>query len=340
MTVCFYLRYQTKFGQSLFVSGDIDVLGNDKAENAFALSYFNNDFWMGKIKILPNQNFTEIRYRYTIREEGNTDIVDADNDRIIDLSGYLGKEIVLIDTWNAGSNINNVFYTKPFLKVLHRQPYTVPKIKEPKFFTHQFKVKVPLLTSDEWVCITGSGTMFKNWDVKTLLPLKQLDNWYSLKIKFNKDDFPLRYKYGIYNSKTKTFTYEEGSDRVLFAEPAKDQKIILHDGFIQLQKIWRGAGLAIPVFSLRSKNGFGTGEFNDIKLLVDWAKQTGLKLLQFLPVNDTTATSTAKDSYPYSAISAFALHPIYINIDKVASGHYASLIRPFYKVAMAFLSSF
>ncbi|MEJ7675424.1 MAG: 4-alpha-glucanotransferase [Chitinophagaceae bacterium] len=257
--------------------------------------------------------------------------MDADKDRVINLLDYLGKEIVLIDTWNAESNINNVFYTKPFSQVLHRQTYKVSKIKEPRFYTHHFKVKTPLLTSDEWVCITGSGAMFKNWDVKKLLPLKQLDNWYSLKIKFNKDDFPLRYKYGIYNSKSKTFTYEEGTDRVLFAEPVKDQKIVLHDGFIQLQKIWRGAGLAIPVFSLRSKNGFGTGEFNDIKLLVDWAKQTGLKLLQFLPVNDTTATNTAKDSYPYSAISAFALHPIYINIDTVASGHYASLISPLNK---------
>ncbi len=61
MTVCFYLRYQTKLGQSLFVSGDIDALGNENAENAFALSYFNNDFWMGKIKIPPNENITKLR---------------------------------------------------------------------------------------------------------------------------------------------------------------------------------------------------------------------------------------------------------------------------------------
>ncbi|MEI9807671.1 MAG: 4-alpha-glucanotransferase [Bacteroidota bacterium] len=62
-----------------------------------------------------------------------------------------------------------------------------------------------------------------------------------------------------------------------------------------------------PVFSLRSKNSFGVGEFADLKLLVDWAKETGLKLIQILPVNDTTATNTWIDSYPYAAISAFAL---------------------------------
>ena len=76
----------------------------------------------------------------------------------------------------------------------------------------------------------------------------------------------------------------------------------------------RGAGVAIPVFSLRSNNSFGVGEFTDIKLLVDWAKSTGLKLIQILPVNDTTATHTWTDSYPYSAISAFALHPMYLNL--------------------------
>ncbi|MEO8404316.1 MAG: 4-alpha-glucanotransferase [Chitinophagaceae bacterium] len=81
---------------------------------------------------------------------------------------------------------------------------------------------------------------------------------------------------------------------------------------------WKGAGIAIPVFSLRSKKSFGVGEFCDIKLLVDWVKDTGLKLIQLLPINDTIATNTWLDSYPYAAISAFALHPLYINLATVA----------------------
>jgi 4-alpha-glucanotransferase len=77
---------------------------------------------------------------------------------------------------------------------------------------------------------------------------------------------------------------------------------------------------------LRSKNGFGVGEFADLKLLVDWAKNTGLKLIQLLPVNDTTATHTFTDSYPYASISAFALHPMYINLQKVAGKKHSSKI--------------
>ena len=46
--------------------------------------------------------------------------------------------------------------------------------------------------------------------------------------------------------------------------------------------VWTAAGTAIPVFSLRSENGFGVGEFNDLKLLVDWAAATVQKVFQLL----------------------------------------------------------
>lgn len=325
MVIHFYLRYHTHFGQTLFVSGNIDALGNDKTADAFALSYLNDEFWYGTIETGKKEE--EINYKYILCEEGSVDILDADKDRAIDLSAYKAKEITFIDTWNSEATTENVFYTKPFEQVLLPGKHKTPKLRTSKFYTHEFKVKAPLLNADEWICITGTGKMFKNWDIKNLLPLKAEDNWYSIKINLSKEGFPLRYKYGIYNTKEKAFRYEEGSNRMLQAEPVKKQVTIFHDGFIHLQRRWKGAGVAIPVFSLRSKKGFGTGEFTDIKLLVDWAKQAGLKLLQFLPVNDTTATHSAKDSYPYAAISAFALHPIYINLEAVAGAQNSSLLK-------------
>lgn len=77
---------------------------------------------------------------------------------------------------------------------------------------------------------------------------------------------------------------------------------------------WRGAGVAIPVFSLRSEKDFGIGEFSDLRLIVDWAVANGMSIIQLLPVNDTTRKGEWKDSYPYSPISSFALHPLYINL--------------------------
>ena len=325
MTIFFYLRYKTRFGQSLYVSGNHELLGNDKPLAGFTLSYLNEEFWFGSIEI-PGKDPGVITYRYILREEGSIDIFDADKDRSLDPGNYKANEIILIDTWNAEADIGNTFYTKPFQQVLLPQKNKIPKLKEPKFYTHEFRVKAPLLGSDELICVTGSGNMFKSWDPEKLLPLKPNGKWFSIKINLRKEQFPIKYKYGIYNTKNKTFVYEEGVDRVLPAEVDKKQVVILHDGFVRLKTIWKGAGIAIPIFSLRSRKSFGTGEFSDIKMLVDWAKQCGIKLLQFLPVNDTTATWSAKDSYPYAAISAFALHPLYINLDMVAGAQHRSIV--------------
>ena len=80
---------------------------------------------------------------------------------------------------------------------------------------------------------------------------------------------------------------------------------------------WKGAGTAIPVFSIRTEDDFGVGDFYDLKKMVDWCVRTGQKVLQVLPINDTSKTGTWVDSYPYSANSTFALHPMYIHLDAV-----------------------
>ena len=80
---------------------------------------------------------------------------------------------------------------------------------------------------------------------------------------------------------------------------------------------FRGAGTAVPVFSLRSENDFGVGEFCDIPAFVDWAVRTGQSVIQLLPINDTTRKGEWGDSYPYNPVSSFALHPIYIHLPDV-----------------------
>jgi len=62
---------------------------------------------------------------------------------------------------------------------------------------------------------------------------------------------------------------------------------------------WRGAGVAIPMFSVRSEADLGVGEFLDLKLLVDWAVESGFHLVQLLPINDTSVHGMWWDSYPY-----------------------------------------
>ena len=95
-------------------------------------------------------------------------------------------------------------------------------------------------------------------------------------------------------------------------KPTKNQDCNLEDYWI----IWKTGGVAIPVFSLRSEKSFGVGEFSDLIKMIDWAKTTGMKFIQVLPINDTTITHKWTDSYPYNAISIYALHPIYLGLHK------------------------
>ncbi len=131
-------------------------------------------------------------------------------------------------------------------------------------------------------------------------------------------------------SQTNSFVrYEDGANRILQDEIAPDKHTVVNDGFVRAAGGPHGAARAWPCrFSaLRSENSFGVGEFADLKLLADWGKKAGLKLIQLLPVNDTSATHTWKDSYPYAAISAFALHPIYLNLAAVANAKNQKLLE-------------
>ncbi|KAF7116608.1 hypothetical protein RHSIM_RhsimUnG0019400 [Rhododendron simsii] len=62
---------------------------------------------------------------------------------------------------------------------------------------------------------------------------------------------------------------------------------------------WRGVGVAVPMFSVRSEADLGVGEFLDLKILVDWAVESGFHLVQLLPINDTSVHRMWWDSYPY-----------------------------------------
>lgn len=320
MILHFYLRFSTHFGQSVLVSGNTAILGDDSVSNAFPLQYLNDQLWHGVIEMDPATAEKPIRYKYILRDKNGEDIIEFGDDRIIDLGHLKTDKLELVDTWNAAGEFENSFFTQPFQEVLLKKtkPANGPQLK--KTGSHWFKVKAPLLKDNEVVCLTGSGSVLQNWNTDEPKLLHKDDNWWSVKLDLFNEPFPITYKYGIYNSKEKKFIrFEDGNNRSLIADPLKKSFSIVHDGFLHVpNNTWKGAGVAIPVFSLRSKKSFGTGEFTDLKLLVNWARKTGLKLIQLLPVNDTTSTNTQKDSYPYSAISAFALHPLYINLEEVA----------------------
>ncbi|HEV8284989.1 MAG TPA: 4-alpha-glucanotransferase [Chitinophagaceae bacterium] len=328
MKVQFYLRFHTEFGQSLSVSGNTDELGDDDFSAALTMEYLNEQFWTVAIE-LKQKKINQLQYKYILKTGDREIIPEFGNDRTANLAKNGTNELQFIDTWNHAGEYENVFFTAPFQKTFLRENVTKTKAKSEKNGTHIFKVKAPLLQKNEVLCLSGAGNALNNWSTEKVSVLSKEGNWWIIKLNLSEENFPLAYKYGIYNVKEKKFLrYEDGNNRLLYGEPAKKKITIVHDGFAHFpNNIWKGAGVAIPVFSLRSKNNFGVGEFVDLKLLVDWAKATGLKMIQILPVNDTIATHSWTDSYPYAAISAFALHPLYINLDKVAGKEHADKLR-------------
>jgi 4-alpha-glucanotransferase len=168
-----------------------------------------------------------------------------------------------------------------------------------------------------------------DWNTSAPVLLSQEGLWWTAKINIVADEYSVTYKYGVYNVRDKSFVrFEDGTGRTLSGHAGSKKLTVSHDGFAYLPNtIWKAAGVSIPVFSLRSKDSFGVGEFNDLKLLADWAKKTNLKLIQILPINDTTATHSWLDTYPYAAISAFALHPMYVNMADVAGKEHAELLK-------------
>jgi 4-alpha-glucanotransferase len=107
--------------------------------------------------------------------------------------------------------------------------------------------------------------------------------------------------------------WETGFNRVIDLPEMRNGNMLVYELSQAFFELWNRklAGTLVPVFSLRSKTSFGVGDFGDLKKMIDFVSKTHQRVLQVLPINDTTITHTWTDSYPYSCISIFALHPQY-----------------------------
>lgn len=272
-----------------------------------------------------------IRYQYQFTTEDGETIAEGETHRKLEIGKNSKKDITVIDTWNDLRFFENAFYTAPFKSVLLPH-HAHGKLKKESRATHIFKVKTPFLAPHEVVCMLGSANALGNWNTDAPTLLVREGEWWMYAADLSDEIQAPEYKYGVYNTKKEAFVrYEDGANRSLPAYLPATGVTVLHDGFVHLSNTgWKGSGVSVPVFSLRSENSLGVGEFTDLEPLADWAAQTGLKLIQVLPVNDTMASGTWHDSYPYAAISAFALHLIYINLREVAGKRQKKLVESVY----------
>ena len=318
-TIVFQLKFTTTYGQSLFITGNHELLGNGNITKALPMQYFNDEFWYANIDLTGVELKDEIiTYNYFLKSLDGTIQYDCGNDKQFNLSKIKTEELLILDGWNYTGYAENAFYTVPFQNVLLKENATEIAASIPKKYTHIFQTKTPLLEKGQTLCIVGSSKKLTSWDTANPILMHRSNNeeQYKAFVDLSKEDFPIAYKYGVYDTTNNEFIrFEDGNNRVVYDAIKFNKQTIVNDAFANLpSSTWKGAGVAIPVFSLKTENSFGVGEFNDIKALVEWSSKVGLKLIQILPINDTTATNTWQDSYPYAAISAFALNPIYINL--------------------------
>ncbi|MFO1475951.1 MAG: 4-alpha-glucanotransferase [Verrucomicrobiota bacterium] len=330
MKLSFRLRFHTGPGQSIALSAPLPGTG---AGGLLPMRPLEDGFWLLTIDVAPG-SLPEggLDYHYVLRHADGTQEWDGGNDRLTDTMCAGRSELLLADTWNFAGYAENAYYTEPFRKVLLQSnvPARFPAAAAPGA-THRFKARAPLLRRNETLCLLGDRPALGSWNTAAPLLMSRIEggDWFGADVDLSGNTFPVSYKYGVFDLENNRFReYETGDNRVLIDWISPGKLTAVNDVFARIPAApWRGAGVAVPVFSLRSREGFGVGEFTDIPRLVDWCVRTGLKLIQLLPVNDTTSSHDWQDSYPYNAISVFALHPVYLNLSE-ALGPVAPRLLP------------
>ncbi len=319
MVIHFYIKYKTEFGQSVSIIIDQSGVAPNEPVMEVPLNYLNTEYWYGSINTAKLSKRETLHYHYVIRDAGKPDKKDHCSQRAINIKKLDEKDINVLDDWQDLPFEKTVYHTRPFLNVFGKHKVKV-KESDSKNPTHIFEVQCTHLGDSKMLCLTGSAKKLNDWDASNPVILKKRKNSWSVKLNLAKEDFPIEYKFGIYDTnEKKVIHFEDGSNRVLHHDGDKTKVNLLHQFAYFNGHAWKGAGVNVQLSSLKSSGSWGIGDFTDLNLLTDWAKSSGIKMIQLLPINDTTAKHDKRDSYPYSAISAFALHPVFLNIQKLAT---------------------
>lgn len=323
MRISFNVNYHTIFGQRIYLVGSSKTLGNWDENKALPMEYINNGNW--SVQLNMNKVSQKLAYKYFLKDENGHTTWEWGNDRILNLQSFTQNFIYLNDTWRFPSKEEKVMYSSAFTEVvMHPDEDTKAKRSRAKKAL-QFNIQVPRIGKEYQLCVLGNQKKLGNWDAAKPFLLGCDNNFplWSGAVSAADLKFPVEYKYGIYDKrKKKVVTIEEGKNRELHYLLSKENEFLYiksDESFHYPVGNWKGAGVAVPVFSLRSQKSFGVGEFNDLIAFTDWAKSIGLKMIQILPINETIAFHGWLDSYPYKAISVMALHPIYLNLEKMGT---------------------
>lgn len=338
MKLSFKVDYQTTWGETLLVSGSTPQLGQWDPNRALPLK----NQYPGEWQVFIETDDDEIEYKYLLRDREGSFVPEWGSGRKISLKKKEFREIRLRDFWRSGADPENALYSSAFQNVLLNRPASTGRPKKKVFSkTLRLQLHTPIIDPRYKFAVLGTEPGLGEWDeaYAQVMDDSGAPLW-TIDLDASKIKFPLHYKYVIYDTENKrVIEWEEGSNRVIrdfVCEEELSLKVHTDEKFRQVTCQWKGTGVAVPLFSLRTDHSGGIGEFTDLYQLVDWSKKCGLKLIQLLPLNETVATHSWIDSYPYKSISVMALHPVFLNITKIGVLDEESLMVGFIKTLSGF----
>lgn len=322
MNIRFRVNTHTVWGQEVYVSGGAKELGKWDVNKAVKLSCVDVNIWELRLNV---KTVKSLDYKYLIKDDRGVVLKEFGVNRTQDLWG--ANDVEIFDTWRYTDSPENNLFSSPFYKSFfkreHSKKFTKKALKpNAQSSVIRFQIRAPRVGKNYSIGVLGSEKFLGVWNPQKVVVLDGSNYpFWSVEVETKSLPEQLEYKYVIVDNETGNIvTWDQNDNRVLRADEVSsvnDLIIRSDEYFAHPDSDWKAAGVAIPVFSIRTEDGAGVGEFPDIKKMIDWSVKTGMKVLQILPVNDTVASHTWVDSYPYAAISVHALHPVYASMKEI-----------------------
>ena len=310
MTVQFNIEYKAIFGEQIVVN-----IQTEEGELKLPLETTDGERWACDWCVeSPEKSYT---YYYSVEREGRavkTEWLMIKHQ--LDVNAKKAAVYTLYDHWKAMPE-DAYLYSSAFTDCINHQ---VPQVMKPETGSKIVRliVRAPQLRDGERLGVLGADKALGAWDVQKILPMTQhtYNEWVADIDATHLEGSHLEFKFVAFRNAKNELLWENSMNRTVDLPEMKAGELVSYEldqaSFALYNR--KLAGTQVPVFSLRTRKSAGIGDFGDLKTMIDFVASTGQKVLQLLPINDTTITHTWTDSYPYSCISVFAIHPQYADL--------------------------
>ena len=310
MTVQFNIEYKAMFGEQIVVN-----IQTEEGELKLPLETTDGQRWACDWCVeSPEKSYT---YYYSVEREGRavkTEWLMIKHQ--LEVNAKKAAVYTLYDHWKAMPE-DAFLYSSAFTDCINHQ---APQKMKPETGSKIVRliVRAPQLRDGERLGVLGADKALGAWDVQKILPMTQhtYNEWVADIDATHLEDSHLEFKFVAFRNAKNELLWETSMNRTVDLPEMKAGELVSYEldqaSFALYNR--KLAGTQVPVFSLRTRKSAGIGDFGDLKTMIDFVASTGQKVLQLLPINDTTITHTWTDSYPYSCISVFAIHPQYADL--------------------------